>query len=110
MTFYMCLIIITELVMIAMTLHVIKYVGFTKEQKSWYIVTFVSIMLCSAAEFAVHCGYYNPKFKVILTIITVLQFSIAPLLGSFFSGALSITRMIPSTISSIYVKSRLQLP
>ena len=83
-------IILTELLMLSMTLHVINYSGFTKTQKSWYIVTFIAIALCSAAEYAVHCGYYDVRFKIPLTIITVIQFSIAPLLGVFFSGALGL--------------------
>jgi len=90
MTFYMSAIILTELMMIAMTLHVLHYSGFTREQKTWYLLTFGAIMLCSAAEFAVHCGAYDQKFAVPLTILTVLQFSVAPLLGILFSGALGI--------------------
>ena len=90
MTFYMSAIILTELMMIAMTLHVLHYSGFTREQKTWYLLTFSAVMLCSAAEFAVHCGAYVPKFAIPLTILTVLQFSVAPLLGVLFSGALGL--------------------
>ena len=90
MTFYMSAIILTELMMIAMTLHVLHYSGFTREQKTWYVLTFAAVMLCSAAEFAVHCGKYDPKFAIPLTILTVLQFSTAPLLGVLFSGALGL--------------------
>ena len=71
-----------------MTLHVIKYSGFTRIQKTWFIFTFALVSVCSACEFAVHCGYYDPKYKIILTIITVMQFSFAPFLSVFFSGAL----------------------
>ncbi|MBO4666900.1 MAG: HD domain-containing protein, partial [Bacilli bacterium] len=81
---------LTELMMFAMMLHVIFYSGFTKVQKFWYLATFISIMLCAFAEFCVHCGYYKPSFKIPLTILTVLQFSIAPLLGVFFTGALGL--------------------
>ncbi|MBO4283218.1 MAG: HD-GYP domain-containing protein [Clostridia bacterium] len=90
MTFYMSAIILTELMMIAMTLHVLHYSGFTREQKTWYLLTFLAVMLCSAAEFAVHCGKYDARFAVPLTILTVLQFSVAPLLGVLFSGALGL--------------------
>ena len=90
MTFYMSAIILTELMMIAMTLHVLHYSGFTREQKTWYVLTFAAVMLCSAAEFAVHCGKYDVKFAIPLTILTVLQFSTAPLLGVLFSGALGL--------------------
>ena len=90
MSFYMSIIIITELLMLAMTLHVITYSGFTKIEKFWYLVTFISIMICTAAEFAVHCGVYDVKFAPVLTVLTVIQFSLAPLLGVMFSGALGL--------------------
>ena len=90
MTFYLSAIILTELMMIAMTLHVLHYSGFTREQKTWYVLTFAAVMLCSAAEFAVHCGWYDRRFAIPLTILTVLQFSVAPLLGVLFSGALGL--------------------
>ena len=92
MTFYAGAIILTELMMIAMTLHVLYYSGFTKLQKTWFLLTFGSIMLCAGAEFAVHCGYYNPKFAVPLTVLTVLQFSVAPALGVLFTGALGLEK------------------
>ena len=90
MTFYMSAIILTELMMIAMILHVLHYSGFTREQKAWYVLTVAAVLLCSAAEFAVHCGRYDAKFAIPLTILTVLQFSTAPLLGVLFSGALGL--------------------
>ena len=90
MTFYTGAIILTELMMITMSLHVMHYSGFTKVQKTWYILTFLAIMLCAGAEFAVHCGYYKPSFAVPLTVLTVLQFSVAPILGVLFSGALGL--------------------
>lgn len=76
--------------MLAMTLHVLNYSGFTRVQKVWYILTFVSIMLCCAAEFAVYCGVYDPAYSLPLTVITVLQFSVAPMLGVLFTGALGL--------------------
>ena len=92
MNFYMCLIILTELLMIAMSFHVFHYSGFTKVQKAWYLLTFISVIFCAASEFLVHCGYYDKAFAIPLTVITVLQFSIAPLLGVTFSGALGLRR------------------
>lgn len=103
MDFYSSVTLLTELIMLAMTIHVTKYKGFTREQKVWYLLTFISIMVCSLAEFAVHCSYYNPDFSVLLTIITVLQFSIAPLLGVFFSGALGIKNKMKYVIISFSV-------
>lgn len=100
MNFYSSVSLLTGLIMLAMTIHVTKYKGFTKEQKVWYLLTFISIMVCSLAEFAVHCGYYNPNFAILLTIITILQFSIAPLLGVFFSGALGIKNKMKYIIIS----------
>lgn len=90
MTFYSCIIVLTELLMVAMTLHVLNYTGFTRVQKTWYLLTFLSVMLCAAAEFAVHCGYYQPSFALPLTLVTVFQFSVAPILGVLFSGALGL--------------------
>ena len=90
MSFYMSTIILTELLMLAMTLHVITYSGFAKIEKFWYLLTFISVMICSAAEFAVHCGVYDVKYAPVLTVLTVIQFSLAPLLGVMFSGALGL--------------------
>ena len=90
MDFYMSIVIIAELLMLTMTIHVLNYSGFTRLQKTWYILTFVSIMLCTAAEFAVHCGSYDPNFKTVLAVFTVIQFSVAPILGVLFTGALGL--------------------
>ena len=90
MDFYSCLVGLTELMMLAMSLHVLTYSGFKKEQKIWYLLTFICVMLCAGAEFAVHCGYYNESFAIPLTILTVLQFSAAPILGVLFIGALGL--------------------
>lgn len=90
MTFYTCIIILTELMMAAMTVHVFHYTGFTRKQKAWYLLTFGAIMFCAGAEFAVHCGYYDPSYSDILTVFTVLQFSLAPVMAVMFIGALGI--------------------
>lgn len=90
MTFYTGVTILTELMMITMVFHVLHYSGFKRTQKLWYILTFISIIFCTGAEFAVHCGYYKPSFALPLTVITLLQFSVAPVLGVFFSGALGL--------------------
>ena len=90
MTYYASAVIITELMMIAMTLHVLTYSGFSRVQKTWFILTFAAVMLCSGAEFAVHGVAYNPSFAIPLTVLTVLQFSTAPVLGVLFTGALGL--------------------
>ncbi|MCR5184593.1 MAG: HD domain-containing protein [Bacilli bacterium] len=90
MTLYMAMTILIACLMIAMTIHVLSYSGFNKAQKAWFIATFASIAFCSAAEFAAHCGYYDSKFKIPLTILTVLQFSISPCLAMLFAGALGL--------------------
>ena len=92
MFFYSSVIILTELFMLAMIIHVLNYSGFTKTQKIWYLLTFIDIMICAGAEFAVHCGVYNPVFAIPLTILTVIQFSAAPLLGVLFIGALGMNK------------------
>ena len=88
MSFYTGSMILAALLMIAMSLHVVTYPGFTKKQKTWFLMTFAAIMLCGAAEYAVHCGYYSASFALPLTILTVMQFSTAPLLAVLFAGAL----------------------
>ena len=91
--FYLSSTILIESLMLAMTIHVGRYSGFDRHQKNWYIVTFASIMFCAAAEYAVHCGYYDPAFKIPLYILTVLQFSIAPIMASAFTGALGLHKL-----------------
>lgn len=63
MTIYICSILLTELLMITMIMHVLTYSGFNKTQKAWFTLTFASIMVCSAGELAVHCGYYDPPTR-----------------------------------------------
>lgn len=90
MTFYSAIVIITELLMVTMIIHVLFYREFNKKQKSWFIATFIGVMICNASEFAVHCDYYNPVFKIPLTILTVIQFSLAPIMAMLFAGALGL--------------------
>ena len=90
MNYFAAVVVITELLMLAMLVHVLLYKGFNKTQKTWFVATFSAIMFCSAAEFAVHCGYYHPALKMPLTILTVLQFSIAPIMAMLFAGALGL--------------------
>lgn len=90
MTFYLCVTVLTELMMLAMVLHVQHYTGFGKTQKNWYLCTFLTVMLCAAAEFSVHGGYYDTALVPMLTVYTILQFSLAPMLAILFSGALGI--------------------
>ena len=96
--FYTCAIILAELMMLAMALHVVRYPGFGKRQKTWYLCTFIAIMVCAGSEFAVHCGYYDPSFAPLLTVLTVLQFSIAPLLAVLFSGSLGLEKQFRNAI------------
>ena len=100
MTIYICSIAITGLLMIAMIMHVLSYSGFDKTQKTWFTLTFLSIIICSDAELAVHCGYYDIAFAGLLTVVTVIQFSISPLLAVLFSGALGLHRQ--SRIASLF--------
>lgn len=90
MTIYICSIILTDLLMLAMMTHVLTYSGFNKTQKTWFTLTFLSVIICSGGELAVHCGYYDLALAGILTVITVIQFSIAPMLAVLFSGALGL--------------------
>ena len=82
--------ILLVVLMVSMIIHVLNNSTFTKKQKGWFIATFSAISFCALAEFALHCGYYDPKFDIILTILTILQFSIAPCFAMLFAGALGL--------------------
>ena len=90
MTFYVAIVIIVELLMLSMTIHVLRYKQFNKDQKGWFVATFISIMFCTLSEYFVHNDYYFPSLKVLLTILTIIQFSLAPVLGMLFAGALGL--------------------
>ena len=90
MTFYFGTIILTELLMLAMSIHVIGYSGFDRKQKDWFVLTFLCIMMCAAEEYAVHCGVYDESFAGLLSVLTVIQFATAPVLAVLFSGALGL--------------------
>lgn len=93
MTLYAGAILLTELMMLAMTFHILDYSGFSRAQKQWYLLTFCAIMFCAGAEFAaIHFNSRGPAFVLPLTVITVLQFSLTPLLPVFFSGALGMRK------------------
>ena len=109
MNFYICTILLTELMMMAMTLHVLTYSGFTKTQKNWFMLTFVSVMICAVAEYAVHCGSYDPAFAVPLTVLTVIQFSVAPMLAVLFSGALGMHRQRTMAIAYLAVNFAVEI-
>lgn len=109
MSFYSCVIILTELMMIAMTLHVLTYSGFKKIQKTWYILTFSAVMVCAAAEFAVHCGAYDQKYAIPLTILTVVQFSVAPILGILFIAALGLNHQAKVAIGFLGINLLIEI-
>lgn len=88
--YYSAATVLIAILMVAMSIHVIGYSGFDKKQKAWFIATFAAIVFCAGAEYALHCGFYDPKYRVILSLLTVLQFSIAPCLAMLFAGALGL--------------------
>ena len=93
MVLYASIIILTELLMLTMTIHVYSYPGFTARQKRWYLATFIAVMYCASAEFlAKYFDMRGPAYRLPLTIITVIQFSLAPMLPVFFIGALGRNR------------------
>ncbi len=93
MSLYAGAILLTELLMVAMMYHVAYYPGFTRVEKRWYLLMFISVFFCAGAEFVAKqfdsCG---PSFALPLTILTVLQFSLSPMLPVFFGGALGLYR------------------
>ena len=93
MALYASVILLTELLMLAMTIHVIGYPGFTRVQRRWFLLAFIACMYCAGAEFlAKYFDMQGPVFSVPLTVITVLQFSLSPMLPVFFVGALGLYR------------------
>ena len=98
--YYTSTTIIICILMVAMSIHVLTYSGFNRKQKTWFVVTFMAIMFCSLAEFAVHCGYYDQAFAIPLTILTIAQFSISPCLAMLFCGALGLKHQ--GKIAGIY--------
>ena len=96
--FYAWATVILVLLMAALIIHVINYSGFNKKQKSWFIATFSSIAFCALAEFVLHCGYYNPVLKIPLTILTVLQFAVAPCFAMLFAGALGLEKQLKAVL------------
>ena len=98
MTLYTGITLLTELFLLAMAIHVLRYSGISKQQKLWFVLTFLTVMLCAAAEYAVHGLAFEARFALPLTVLTVLQFSAAPLLGLLFSGALGVPRQRRITV------------
>lgn len=92
-----------------MTLHVLTYSGFKKIQKTWYILTFSAVMVCAAAEFAVHCGAYDQKYAIPLTILTVIQFSVAPILGILFIAALGLNHQAKVAIGFLGINLLIEI-
>ena len=88
--YYLTITVLLALLMGAMTIHVLNYSEFNKRQKTWFVVTFISITFCAFAEFMVHGVPYDNRFAVPLTILTVLQFSTAPCLAMLFAGAVGL--------------------
>ena len=103
MTFYTYLIILTVLLMLAMSLHVGVLSDFTKKQKTWYLVTFTAVMICAVCEYAVHGMVYRASLAPLLTVLTVIQFSLAPILSVLFSGALGVPNQGRAAIAGFAV-------
>ena len=112
MSLYAGAIALTELLMAAMTYHVVHYPGFTRVEKRWYLFAFISVFFCAGAEFtAKHFDACGPSFVLPLTILTVLQFSLSPLLPVFFVGALGLYRpaIIVRTVFSLHALAEIAL-
>lgn len=110
MTFYTSIILLTELIMLAMTLHVVRYSGFTRQQKAWFLISFIAVMFCAAAEFlAITFDGRAGAFLIPLAIITAVQFSITPTLPVFFVGALGMRRAAKSAAYVFAVHALLEL-
>ncbi|MBQ6552762.1 MAG: HD domain-containing protein [Clostridia bacterium] len=108
--FYLFAIVITELLMLAMLIHVVTYSAFTKGQKRWYICTFLAVMLCAGAEvLALKFSGSGGGVVVPLSILTAVQFSITPMLPVFFAGALGMRRMIKVSGALLLIHAAIEL-
>ena len=93
MTLYTGAIVLTELLMLTMTFHVLHYPGFTQVEKRWYFITFLAIFICAGAELiTIQLDARGPAYILPLSVLTVIQFSLTPLLPVFFVGALGMRR------------------
>lgn len=101
MDYYASATLILVVLMVTMIIHVLNYSGFNKTQKTWFVLTFSAITFCALAEYTLHCGYYNPMFKIPLTILTVLQFGIAPCFAMLFAGALGLKKQKLAVLISL---------
>ena len=112
MSLYAGAILLTELLMVAMTFHVAHYPGFTRVEKRWYLFAFISVFFCAGAEFVARqfdaCG---PSFALPLTVLTVIQFSLSPMLPVFFGGALGLYRpaIAVGTVFSLHALAEIAL-
>ena len=94
MTLYTGAILLTELLMVSMVFHVFSYPGFMPVEKRWYLFTFITVFLCAGAEYlAKQYDAQGPACSLPLTVITVIQFSLSPMLPVFFVGALGMRRL-----------------
>lgn len=89
-TYYTGATLLLFVLMVAMSIHVLNYSGFDKRQKGWFVATFATITFCALAEWTIHCGVYDISFRIPLTILTVLQFALAPCFAMLFAGALGL--------------------
>ncbi len=112
MSLYAGAILLTELLMVAMTYHVTHYPGFTRVEKRWYLFAFVSVFFCAGAEFiAIHFDACGSSFVLPLTILTVIQFSLSPMLPVFFGGALGLHRpaIVVGTVFCLHALAEITL-
>ena len=112
MTLYAGAILLTELLMVALTYHVAHYPGFTRVEKRWYLFAFISIFFCAGAEFvAKHFDACGPSWALPLTILTVIQFSLSPMLPVFFGGALGLYRpaIVVGTVFCLHALAEIAL-
>ncbi len=103
MSFYAAATIILVILMVTMSIHVLNYTGFNKKQKLWFVSTFAAITFCSLAEYTIQGGVYPLQYKPALTMLTVLQFAVAPCFSMLFAGALGLKHQVKIVIGSFIV-------
>lgn len=103
MIFYNCAVVLTALMMITLSVHVILYGGFDRERKKWYLLMFSSVIVCAVCEaFAINFDG-RADLTTPLYIVTVLQFSLTPYLSVFFAGALGMKKSVRAASAFFFI-------
>ena len=78
--------------MVTMALHVRSQIGSSRQEKMWFIVTFIGIAAGALAELIRDMLDSRPLSDEIYRLVTVIEFSITPMMPVFLSRACGIKK------------------